>query len=105
MGELQEMFENPSDLAAHGVALALAQILDLLRDMLAVKPVVAGPHRAQHVGLVLRPGIEIVVVSGSVGARSIGHGRLILKKRWPSYARFRSARGLLRRSRSGRRAG
>src|SRR6266567_4554282 len=75
MCELQEMLEDPPNLAPYGVALVLAQILDLLGNVLAVESVVAGPHRTQHVGLVLRPGIEIVVVSGSVAVASVGHDR------------------------------
>ena len=50
-------------LAAHGVTLALAQILDLLGEVLAVEAVVGRRQGAQHLGLVLRPGIEIVLVS------------------------------------------
>ncbi len=55
-------------LAAHRVALALAQILDLLGDMLAVEAVVGRRHLAQHRRLVLGPGIEIIFV-----ARPVGH--------------------------------
>jgi len=43
-------------------------------DYVPVQPVVARPHRAQHLGLVLRPGIEILVVIGSGRARSVRHG-------------------------------
>ncbi len=62
------MLDDAADLATHSIALALAQILDLLGDMLAVEAVVGNRHRAQHLGLVLGPGIEIVVVARSVAA-------------------------------------
>src|SRR5215471_6923808 len=69
IGELEEVFDYAADLAAHRVALALAQILDLLGHMLAIKPVIGDGHRAQHPGLVLRPGVEIVLVAWSVRHR------------------------------------
>src|SRR3954454_21306621 len=73
-GQLQKMFEDAPYFTAHGFAFALAQILDLLGEVLAVEAVVVGAERAQHFGLVLRPGIEILVVIGSGRARSVGHG-------------------------------
>ena len=63
------MLDNPPDLAAHRVAVAPAQTLDLLGDVLAIETVVSNRHRAQHHRLMLRPGKEVVVV-----ARSIRHG-------------------------------
>jgi len=41
MRKLQEMNEHTLDLAAYGVALALAQILDLLGEVLTIKAIVA----------------------------------------------------------------
>ena len=73
IGELQEMQENAPHLAAHGVALAIAQILDLLGEVLAVEAVVGSGQGAQHLGLVLRPGVEIVLVIWSLLARSVRH--------------------------------
>ena len=67
------MHEDSLDLAAHGVALALAQILDLLGEVLAVEAVVGSRQGAQHLGLVLGPGVEIVVVIRSLWARSVRH--------------------------------
>src|SRR5271166_1629957 len=64
------MLDDPPDLAAYRITLAPPQILDLLGDMLAVETVIGNCHRAQHQRLVLRPGIEIIVV-----VRSIRHGR------------------------------
>ena len=72
MGELKQMLDDPPDLAAHRVALALAQILDLLGDMLAVEAVVGNRQRAQHHRLMLSPGIKVVVV-----ARSVRHRRTV----------------------------
>src|SRR5437763_15531376 len=66
MGKLQEMLKDSDDLALHGIPFALAQIFNLLRDVLAIEAVVAGAQAAQHLGLVLGPGVEIVVVAGSV---------------------------------------
>src|SRR5438045_1933417 len=66
IGELEEMVDDASDLAADRVALALAQVLDLLGDALAIESVVRRRHRAQHLGLVLRPGVEIVLAARSV---------------------------------------
>src|SRR5438270_1463279 len=71
MAKLQEVLKDPPDFAAHRIAFALAQILDLLGDVLAVEAVVAGGHRAQHLGLVLRPGIEIILITWSVGHNSV----------------------------------
>jgi hypothetical protein len=70
MGELQEVQENASHLAAHHVAKTSPQIFDLLHEILAVEAVVAGAQQAQHLGLVLRPGVEIILV-----ARSVRHCR------------------------------
>src|SRR5258708_35163150 len=75
MSELQKMLEDPADFTAQSIAFALSQILDLLGNVLAVEAVVARSHRAQHLGLVLRPGVEIVVVLGAVGALAVGHDR------------------------------
>src|SRR5205085_5113262 len=60
------MFENTAHPTTYCITFALAQILDLLGDVLAVEAVVAGAQAAQHLGLVLGPGVEIVVVTGSV---------------------------------------
>src|SRR5262249_26876684 len=67
--QLQELLENAAHLATHRVALAFAQILDLLGYVLAIEAGVGGWHRAQHRRLVLGPGVEIIVVTGSVGHR------------------------------------
>src|ERR1700756_3566972 len=75
------MLDDASDLAAHRVAFAPAQILDLLGDVLAVETVVGDHHRAQHHRLMLRPGEEVVVV-----ARSIRHVRQPLKS-YPHHIR------------------
>ena len=72
MGQFQEMHEDTPHLAAHGISLALAQILDLLGKMLAVEAVIAGAQRPQNLGLVSGPGVEIVVVARSVRHRSSG---------------------------------
>ncbi len=77
------MQENAPHLAADGVTIAPAQILDLLGEVLAVEAVVGGGQGAQHLGLVLRPGVEIIVVFrsiglGPIGARSVRQGRSIL---------------------------
>src|SRR5438445_13502642 len=104
MRQLQEVLEDSADLAADRITIILAQILDLLGNVLAVEPVVAGPHRAQHLGLVLRPGVEIVVVSGSVVARSVGHGPTASELSYCTPA-LRSPRRLLWRLGSRRRAG
>ena len=63
------MLDDAPDLAADRVALAPAQILDLLGNILAIETVVGDLHRAQHHRLMLRPGEEVVVV-----VRSIRHG-------------------------------
>src|SRR5438874_1797572 len=73
------MFEDSSDLAPYRIAFVSAHRLDLLGDILAVEAVVRYRHRAEHLGLVLGPGVEIIVVAGSVGTRSVGHGRPSLK--------------------------
>src|SRR5215469_242918 len=70
IGELQKMLDNAADLAADRVALALAQIFDLLGHVLAVEPVVRDGHGSHHLRLVLRPGIEVVLVAWSLGLRS-----------------------------------
>jgi hypothetical protein len=70
MSELQEMNEDPTHLAAHGIAFALAQILDLVGEVLAVEAVVAGAQGAQDLGRVSSPGVKIVVVAWSVWHRS-----------------------------------
>ena len=44
--QAQEMLDDPADLATHSVALILAQILDLLGDILAVEPVVGAASSA-----------------------------------------------------------
>ena len=64
------MFDDPADLAAHSVALALAQIFDLLGDVLAVEPIVGDRHRPQHLRLMLGPSIEVILVTWSVRHRS-----------------------------------
>src|SRR6516162_3918826 len=84
------MFEDPPDLAAHRVALALAQILDLLGDVLTVETIVGYRHRAQHRGLVLGPGKEIIVV-----ARSIGHTATLQDPATAYAGRGREGRGAL----------
>src|SRR5258708_37049685 len=61
------MLEDAPHLTAYHIPFALTQILDLLGNVLAIKAIVAGAQAAQHLRLVLRPGIEIVVVAGSVG--------------------------------------
>src|SRR5262249_5321244 len=66
VGELQEMFQDTPRLAAHGIAFVSPHRLDLLGDVLAVEAVIAGLQHAQHLGLVLGPGVEIVFVAGSV---------------------------------------
>jgi hypothetical protein len=68
--QFEELHEDPSNLATDGIALTGSQALDLLGDVLAVEAVVAGFERAQHLGLVLSPGVEIVVVARSVGHRA-----------------------------------
>jgi hypothetical protein len=60
------MLDDAADLAAHHIALASAQSLDLFGEVLAVEAVVRCRHRAQHRRLMLRPGVEIVVVVRSV---------------------------------------
>src|SRR4051812_4590821 len=75
MCDPQKMLQNSDDLAFGRTAFALAQILDLLRHMLAVEAVVVARHRAKDLGLVLGPGIEIVVVIGAVASGSVGHQR------------------------------
>src|SRR5207248_8350395 len=69
VSKLQEMFDDAADLAADCVALALAQIFDLLGDVLAIEPVVRDRHGSQDLGLVLRPGVEIILVARSVRHR------------------------------------
>src|SRR6516162_2442811 len=66
VGQLQQMLDDATDLAAHCVALALTQIFDLLGDVLAIEPVVGDAQRAQHLGLVLGPGVKIVFVAWSI---------------------------------------
>src|SRR5947208_11790886 len=86
MRQFQEVLEDTGDLTLCRVTLALAQILDLLGDVLAVEAVVSGAQATQHLSLVLGPGVEIIVVAGSVGhaislearrdySRSCGFGR------------------------------
>src|SRR5690242_20242201 len=67
------MEQDPAHLAAHGITVAVAQILDLLGKVLAVEAVVAGAQGAQHLGLVLGPGVEIIVVIRPLWARSVRH--------------------------------
>src|SRR5437762_11064746 len=80
------MLNDSDDLALHRIPFALAQILDLLRDVLPIEAVVAGAQAAQYLSLVLSPGVKIIVVAGSVGhaislearrdySRSCGFGR------------------------------
>ena len=78
--ELEQMLDDANDLAAHGIALALAQILDLLGDAFAVEPIISPAHRPQHLSLVLRPGVVIVIV-----ARAVGHRRHNLEDRGDKY--------------------
>src|SRR6478672_863401 len=61
------MLKDSDDLALHRIPFALAQILDLLRDVLPIEAVVAGTQATQHLSLVLGPGVKIIVVAGSVG--------------------------------------
>ena len=61
------MLDDSPDLAAHRVAFAPAQTFDLLGDVLAVEAIVGDRHRAQHHRLMLGPGKEVVLVTGSVG--------------------------------------
>lgn len=64
------MLDDAPNLAAHCVALAPPQILDLLGKVLTIEMVVGDGHRAQHHRLMLGPGVEVVVVK-----RCIRHGR------------------------------
>jgi hypothetical protein len=48
------MKEDASHLTAHGVAHALAQILDLLGQVLAVEAVILSAKCAQDIGLILQ---------------------------------------------------
>jgi len=84
------MFDDTNDLAPHHIALALAHILDLLGDALAVEPIVSPAHRPQHLSLVLRPGVVVVVV-----ARAIGHRRHNLEARSNKYIPDRRRSGAL----------
>ena len=60
------------DIALDRVQLGLAQVLDLLGQMLDVEAVVALEMRAQRVCLLLGPGVEVLVVEvGCLGR----HGR------------------------------
>src|SRR5690348_12394885 len=70
------MLDDATDLATDRVAFALAQILDLLGHVLAVEPVVGDRHCPQHLCLVLRPGVEIVLVTWSIRHRN-PHGSFI----------------------------
>src|SRR3954453_2296403 len=63
------MLDYAPDLAADRVAFALAQIFDLLGDVLAIEPVVGDRHSPHNLGLVLRPGVEIILVAWSVRHR------------------------------------
>jgi hypothetical protein len=68
------MLDDAPDPTADRVALALAQVFDLLGNVLAIKPIVRRGRGSQHLGLVLRPGVRIVFVARSVRHRH----RLIL---------------------------
>jgi hypothetical protein len=70
------MLDDAADLTANRIARAFAQIFDLLGDVFAIESVVGDGHRAQHLGLVLRPGVEIVVVAWSIRHRR-PHSRLM----------------------------
>src|SRR5436305_13323887 len=70
------MLEDAPHLTAYHIPFALTQILDLLGDVLAIEAVIAGAQGTQHFGLVLRPGVEIVVV-----ARSVRHAVKTLEAR------------------------
>src|SRR4029077_17962727 len=68
--KLEPMLDDADDLVPYRVALALAQILDLLGDAFAVEAIVGPAHRTQHLSLVPRPGVVIVII-----ARAVGHRR------------------------------
>src|SRR5579884_1917801 len=63
------MLDDPSNLTSDRVALALAQILDLLGEALAVEATVGNGQGAQHLRLMPGPGEEIILVAGSVRHR------------------------------------
>src|SRR4051794_13011399 len=71
VGQLEKMEQDATNLAAHGIALASPQAFDLLDQIVAVEAVVARAQGAQDLRLVLRPGVEIVLVTRSIRHRGI----------------------------------
>ena len=76
------MLDNVLAKRLAGVQLAFAQILDLLGDQLGIEPVVAGPHAAQQVRLLLRPGVEILVVKRTVSVSHVRQSTTTYPERW-----------------------
>ena len=60
--KLQQIFDDVLTERLAGMQLAVSQILDLLGNVLDIETVCAGPAAAQQFRLLLRPGIEILVV-------------------------------------------
>ena len=66
-----------STIALNRLKLGLAQVLDLLRQMLDIQTVVAPEMRAQGLRLLLGPGVEVLVVElGRLGRHAYPHSSI-----------------------------